>query len=73
MNSTFYEFINIQSFENMDKQKHLSLKQIDYCMECGLCTGSCPISRELSKFSPRQMIKQAVPSAVNCLNFHRDK
>ncbi len=60
MNSTFYEFINIQSFENMDKPKHLSLKQIDYCMECGLCTGSCPISRELSKFSPRQMIKQAV-------------
>lgn len=44
----------------MDKPKHLSQKQIDYCMECGLCTGSCPISRELSKFSPRQMIKQVV-------------
>ena len=29
-------------------------------MECGLCTGSCPISRELSTFSPRQLIKQAV-------------
>ncbi len=38
----------------------LTQKQIDYCMECGLCTGSCPISRELSKFSPRQLIKQAV-------------
>jgi len=39
---------------------HLSQKQIDYCMECGLCTGSCPVSRELSKFSPRQIIKQSV-------------
>ena len=38
----------------------LSQKQIDYCMECGLCTGSCPISREMSRFSPRQMIKQVV-------------
>jgi Fe-S oxidoreductase len=38
----------------------LTQKQIDYCMECGLCTGSCPISRERSRFSPRQMIKQAV-------------
>ena len=44
----------------MDKPKHLTQKQIDYCMECGLCTGSCPISRELSTFSPRQLIKQAV-------------
>ena len=44
----------------MDKPKHLTQKQIDYCMECGLCTGSCPISRQLSKFSPRQIIKQAV-------------
>jgi Fe-S oxidoreductase len=44
----------------MDKPKHLTQKQIDYCMECGLCTGSCPISRELSKFSPRQIIKQSV-------------
>jgi Fe-S oxidoreductase len=44
----------------MDKPKHLTQKQIDYCMECGLCTGSCPISRHLSKFSPRQIIKQAV-------------
>jgi Fe-S oxidoreductase len=38
----------------------LSQKQIDYCMECGLCTGSCPISREVSRFSPRRMIKQVV-------------
>ena len=45
---------------NMDKSKLLTQKQVDYCMECGLCTGSCPVSRELSEFSPRQMIKRAV-------------
>ena len=44
----------------MDKTKFLTQKQIDYCMECGLCTGSCPVSREMSTFSPRQIIKRAV-------------
>jgi Fe-S oxidoreductase len=43
----------------MEKNRLLTQKQIDYCMECGLCTGSCPVSRELSTFSPRQIIKQA--------------
>ncbi len=36
----------------------LSQHQIDYCMECGVCTGSCPVSRVLPSFSPRQMIKE---------------
>ncbi len=44
----------------MNKTKFLTQKQIDYCMECGLCTGSCPVSREMSTFSPRQIIKRAV-------------
>jgi len=38
----------------------ISKEQIDYCMECGVCTGSCPISRVLPTFSPRQMIKRAL-------------
>jgi heterodisulfide reductase subunit D len=38
----------------------LTQNQIDYCMECGVCTGSCPVSRVLPSFSPRQMIKRAV-------------
>ena len=38
----------------------LTEKQIDYCMECGVCTGSCPISRERPSFSPRQIIKRAM-------------
>ena len=44
----------------MDKSRLLTKKQIDYCMECGLCTGSCPVSREMSTFSPRQIIKRAM-------------
>ncbi len=51
----------------MDKTQLLTQKQIDYCMECGLCTGSCPVSRELSAFSPRQMIKRAVLDQDNGL------
>ena len=44
----------------MEKTTNLTQKQIDYCMECGLCTGSCPVSRELATFSPRQIIKRSV-------------
>jgi len=44
----------------MEQTMQLTQKQIDYCMECGVCTGSCPISRELSSFSPRQIIKRAM-------------
>jgi Fe-S oxidoreductase len=44
----------------MEKTNFLTQEQIDYCMECGLCTGSCPVSREMSTFSPRQIIKRAV-------------
>lgn len=38
----------------------LTKQQIDYCMECGVCTGSCPISHERPGFSPRQMIKRTL-------------
>lgn len=38
----------------------LTKQQIDYCMECGVCTGSCPISHARSGFSPRQMIKRTL-------------
>jgi len=38
----------------------LTRKQTDSCIECGECTGSCPVSRELSGFSPRQIIKRAM-------------
>lgn len=38
----------------------LSKQQINYCMECGVCTGSCPVAMELEGFSPRQMIKRTL-------------
>ncbi|NNG06942.1 MAG: (Fe-S)-binding protein [Desulfobacteraceae bacterium] len=38
----------------------LTQRQIDYCMECGVCTGSCPVARTLPGFSPRQMLKRAM-------------
>lgn len=38
----------------------LSKQQIDFCMECGVCTGSCPVSMTLDGFSPRQMIKRTL-------------
>ena len=38
----------------------LSTSQINYCMECGVCTGSCPVSSELESFSPRQIIKRTL-------------
>ena len=38
----------------------IAAEQIDYCMECGVCTGSCPVSRVLPDFSPRRMIKRVL-------------
>jgi len=31
-----------------------------YCLECGICTGSCPISRYDSTYSPRLMVERAL-------------
>ncbi|MCF8109178.1 MAG: 4Fe-4S dicluster domain-containing protein, partial [Desulfohalobiaceae bacterium] len=50
---------------------HLSQAQINYCMECGVCTGSCPVSSELESFSPRQIIKRTlVEGDENFLHGH---
>ncbi len=37
----------------------LTRDQIEYCMECSICTGTCPVSRQHPTFSPKQIIKQA--------------
>ncbi len=34
-------------------------EQVSYCMECSNCTGTCPVSRENPRFSPKQMINRA--------------
>jgi len=44
----------------MELAMQITQKQNDFCMECGVCTGSCPVARELPGFSPRQMIKRAM-------------
>ena len=33
-------------------------EQVEYCMECSNCTGTCPVSRENPRFAPKQIIKQ---------------
>jgi heterodisulfide reductase subunit D len=34
--------------------------QTYYCLDCGVCTGSCPVSRVLPSFSPRIMVEKAL-------------
>jgi Fe-S oxidoreductase len=31
-----------------------------YCLECGICTGSCPVSRYHPQYSPRIMVERAL-------------
>lgn len=31
-----------------------------YCLECGICTGSCPVSRYQPQYSPRLMVERAL-------------
>jgi heterodisulfide reductase subunit D len=50
----------------------LTQKQVDYCMECGVCTGSCPVNRVNSAFSPRQIIKQAIMDCDESLLTQRE-
>ena len=31
-----------------------------YCLDCGVCTGSCPVSKVFPDFSPRQIIERSL-------------
>ncbi len=31
-----------------------------YCLDCGICTGSCPVSRIIPDFSPRLMVEKVL-------------
>jgi heterodisulfide reductase subunit D len=45
--------------ENFKKgPPQLSQEQIAACMECSNCTGTCPVSRENPRFSPKQIINR---------------
>ena len=48
------------TIEDLEKEPfQLTSEQIEYCMECSICTGTCPVSRENPRFAPKQIIKQA--------------
>ncbi len=34
--------------------------QAYYCLDCGICTGSCPVSRVTADFSPRLMVERVL-------------
>jgi len=34
--------------------------QAYYCLDCGICTGSCPVSRVTPDFSPRLMVEKVL-------------
>jgi heterodisulfide reductase subunit D len=42
------------------------------CLECGKCTGLCPISRRNPDFSPRAMIEKALLGFEDELTYNRD-
>ena len=38
--------------------------QAYYCLDCGICTGSCPVSRTTPEFSPRLMVEKVLIDEV---------
>jgi heterodisulfide reductase subunit D len=38
----------------------IDLTKTYYCLDCGVCTGSCPVSRVFPDFSPRQIIERCL-------------
>jgi Fe-S oxidoreductase len=38
----------------------IDLTKTYYCLDCGVCTGSCPVSRVFPDFSPRQIIERSL-------------
>ena len=38
----------------------IDITQTYYCLDCGVCTGSCPVARVFTDFSPRQIIERSL-------------
>ncbi len=57
----------------------INITKTYYCLDCGVCTGSCPVSRIFPEFSPRQIIERSLyeledfsdPNIWNCLTCAR--
>ena len=35
-------------------------KDVDHCIQCGMCTATCPVAEAVPGFSPRQLIARAL-------------
>ncbi|MCL5405734.1 MAG: 4Fe-4S dicluster domain-containing protein, partial [Deltaproteobacteria bacterium] len=44
----------------MNIGESVNLYRAYYCLDCGVCTGSCPVSRVLPTFSPRLVVEKAM-------------
>ncbi|MBW1780873.1 MAG: (Fe-S)-binding protein [Deltaproteobacteria bacterium] len=38
----------------------IDITQTYFCLDCGVCTGSCPVARVFTDFSPRQIIERSL-------------
>ena len=47
----------------MSIQDLIDKTKVSFCQDCGVCTGSCPVSRVLPGFSPQAMVSKYVLSA----------
>jgi heterodisulfide reductase subunit D len=47
----------------MSIQDLIEKTKVSFCQDCGVCTGSCPVSRVLPGFSPQQMVAKYVLSS----------
>ncbi len=47
----------------MSIQDLIEKTKVSFCQDCGVCTGSCPVSRVLPGFSPQKMVGKYVLSA----------
>lgn len=44
----------------MDVEQIVQKTKAYYCLDCGICTGSCPVSRVNARFSPRLVVEKAL-------------
>jgi Fe-S oxidoreductase len=56
----------------MNIEDAAQLTQTYYCLDCGVCTGSCPVSRVLPTFSPRLIVEKALLGLGDELLYDRD-
>jgi Fe-S oxidoreductase len=56
----------------MNIEQAVDKYQTFYCLDCGVCTGSCPVSRVQPSFSPRLIVEKAMLDLGDELLHDRD-